>query len=503
MAVACGECSTLLVGERGLQVFEGGQGLRIGGRYGKHRRVPEEVPGLMNVLAGSRVVMVAAGGHSAVVTSKGDVVLWGYGLFGQLGRGLGVREVSARPVKLGKELFGNQAVLMVACGHLHTMIVTEHGRLFAFGHGVEGRLGLGDTNDRDMPVEVGAAHFGGVRIAYVAAGTFHSGAVTSEGRVYTWGSNMHGALGHVGDATLLLVPREIVGSFEGRKVVMLAAGGCFTMVLTTDGALWACGRGFEGQLGVGDSLGRLRPARVGAGTAFENAGVLSVHCGGWHAMAISEDGGLWSWGRSHRAQLGHNDFYERLVPERVAAERFGGEVKIVAAACGEQVHSAAITEDGTVYTWGGGYYDPEEPEPSDSEEEYPGDGTHCPTGLGHEDLQDKLVPALVDCRHFHGTRIGRCLQFSRIHAVAFAMGTHGRLGGGVAEGSGGRRKSRRLEGRGPVDESKESAIMLLAGEPGLVKMVAEMCQDWPEGPAGASEGLLRLLGGGGQKRHEK
>jgi len=52
--------------------------------------------------------------------------------------------------------------------------------LFAFGSGGLGQLGLGDRNNRLVPA-VGRSRFGGARIAYAAAGVFHSGAVTLEG----------------------------------------------------------------------------------------------------------------------------------------------------------------------------------------------------------------------------------------------------------------------------------------------------------------------------------
>jgi alpha-tubulin suppressor-like RCC1 family protein len=123
-----------------------------------------QVSGLAEVLAGARIVMVAAGcEHLAASTSEGEVLTWGAGYHGQLGHG--DRENRPRPVKLGRELFGGSAVAMVSCGYQHTMVVTALGRLFTFGAGNFGQLGHGDRNDQDVPVEVGAALFRGARIA--------------------------------------------------------------------------------------------------------------------------------------------------------------------------------------------------------------------------------------------------------------------------------------------------------------------------------------------------
>ena len=74
-----------------------------------------------------------------------------------------------------------------------------------------------------------------------------------------------------------------------------------------------------------------------------------------------------------------------------------------------------------------------------------------PGGLGHADLADRLVPTPVSPRLLGGARVGRCHGLAEEHALAFAMGTHARLGaatGGAAVG--GRRRSRRVQGKVPA-----------------------------------------------------
>jgi len=133
-----------------------------------------------------------------------------------------------------------------------------------------------------------------------------------------------------------------------------------------------------------------------------------------------------------------------------------------------------VSEDGGLFTWGAGVAL---------------DYVDAPSGLGHDDLDldDKLVPTLVVPVLLLGARIGRGLPLEPLLAVAFAMGTHRRLGAGEVAaagwGPGGRRKSRRAAGKEPAAEGEGagSGVMALAGEPGLVKMVVELCGDWPGG----------------------
>ncbi len=77
-----------------------------------------------------------------------------------------------------------------------------------------------------------------------------------------------------------------------------------------------------------------------------------------------------------------------------------------------------MTAGGALYTWG------------QAEAQYP--GSHFPgKGLGNDDLAlNKLVPTLVPGRLLGGARDGRCHELREELALASAMGTHERLGGG-------------------------------------------------------------------------
>jgi alpha-tubulin suppressor-like RCC1 family protein len=476
MAVACGYGHTLWMGGEGKKLFacgRGGYGQLGQGAYG-HRRAVGAVVGLAEALGDARVTMVAAGGdHSAASTTEGELLTWGCDDFGQLGRGNAGGGVVLG--KLGRLLFGGSAVTMVSCGGRHTIVLTEAGRIFTFGYAGHGQLGHGDRKNRTVPSEVKEFEGATSRFwpTFVAAGDSHSGAVTLEGCVFTWGSGEFGQLGHSNEEDQLL-PRKLASSFNA---VMLAAGGAHSVVVTTDGALWGWGWGEYGQLGLGTYADTRVPARVGGSGAFAQCKVVMAACGSCHTMAVTDDGGLWSWGYGAGGLLGHDNHRNCVVPVRVGSERFKGAI-IVTAACGVD-HSAAITGDGGLYTWGRGT-------------PYP--GSKEPTGLGHENLEDMLVPTLV---RPHGLYGECCHPLPRPHALAFAMGTHSRLGaGGLRLGGVEGRKVQREEGVELSEEGSRCLVFSLAGEPGLVQMVVGACKGWPRDSAEGTEGLVRLVGGG-------
>ena len=115
------------------------------------------------------------------------------------------------------------------------------------------------------------------------------------------------------------------------------------------------------------------------------------------------------------------------------------------------------------------------------------------------------MPMHIAPSSLKGARVGCCHDLPPMHALAFAMGTHSRLGSctaplAVAAGGSSQRRSQQQQGRAPAaaDKGKDCEYVAIPGE--LVQWVAKACVWWPEGRAGELEGAVRMLGGGMMKR---
>ena len=162
------------------------------------------------------------------------------------------------------------------------------------------------------------------------------------------------------------------------------------------------------------------------------------------------------------------------MPTRIEAQNFGN-TNIVSVTAG-YMHSSAVTADGAIYTWGSGQ------------------------GLGHGDEENTRVLTIVALHLLQGTCVGRCHSLPPMLALAFAMGTHPRLGSAAHADTvaGGSRKSRRQHGTEPgATDTMGCAYEDMPGE--LVHRVVETCMSWPEERAGELEGVVRLFGGGTMK----
>jgi hypothetical protein len=201
--------------------------------------------------------------------------------------------------------------------------------------------------------------------ASVSCGLFHT-AVLAGGRVFACGRGTGGRLG-LGDEASAHTPVALPGL--PADVHALALGGLHTLALTRSGALYACGFGGFGALGLGDYKPRFSPERVtpvwddgdagsnrGAGGA--SGGLASVAAGGAHSLGITASGQLWAWGRDEgdgrlgvpqaaRAEGGSP------TPLRVAlpAAAAGGALPLAAAAGG--FHTLLLLSDGAVLSFGG------------------------------------------------------------------------------------------------------------------------------------------------------
>ncbi|KVI02116.1 Regulator of chromosome condensation 1/beta-lactamase-inhibitor protein II [Cynara cardunculus var. scolymus] len=162
--------------------------------------------------------------------------------------------------------------------------------VMSFGDGTHGALGLpasitGIGSDAYEPTAISSLP---PDVCSIAAGHYHSLAVTSQGHLWSWGRNVEGQLGRgVGS------PRETWSRpqrVEGLSSVRSAfASGVVSAAIGLDGSLWVWGKSKRGQLGLGNGITEaVFPSRIEALAKEE----------------IIKDGKLFGWGYSADGRLG-------------------------------------------------------------------------------------------------------------------------------------------------------------------------------------------------------
>jgi alpha-tubulin suppressor-like RCC1 family protein len=352
----------------------------------------------------SPVTAIAAAARvSFAITDDGSLWAWGSNTKGQLGAGATTNSIS--PVKIGTDF------QTVSAGFGHSLALQKDGTLWAWGDNNSGQLGDGTTTNRDKPIHIGS---NSDTYKAVSAGLNFSLAIKSDGTLWAWGDNSFGQLG-IGSSTptYSTVPMQ-VGSDNDYMAV--SAGTGHALALKSDNSLWAWGDNFYGELGEGCSMdatsgtlcansnvpvavdsgsnygaiasgyyyslgirldGTLMtwgnnvqgkpanpavtdhfPTQIGTGFKPEMAALsaskFSVLGNGagyyYHSLALQNNGSLWAWGDNTFGQLGDNNPPTPVpTPEAILAS---SGYAFTAISAGDDDHSLAIKDDGTLWAWG-------------------------------------------------------------------------------------------------------------------------------------------------------
>jgi alpha-tubulin suppressor-like RCC1 family protein len=99
----------------------------------------------------------------------------------------------------------------------------------------------------------------------------------------------------------ILPINDIVLALEGNKINEIKSGKEHNIILTDQGLLYAFGKGNFGSLGLGGTVFSPGPQQI---TKLRNKKIVSVSCGMFHSLALSDIGDVYSWGRGFEGQLG-------------------------------------------------------------------------------------------------------------------------------------------------------------------------------------------------------
>ncbi len=237
------------------------------------------------------------------------------------------REVPDEP-ETGKPLVVEP---MLAAGDDHTCHLSGHGRVKCWGGNWSGKLGDGTQEDRTSPVEVTVL---GEAATAIAAGDYHTCAITASGTVRCWGSNENGQLGKLDGL--------------GAPVTLLTAAGSHTCALPASGQVTCWGDNTYGQLGDGTNSSRPEPRKAG-NLALAVAGIAA---GKSHTCAFNTNGTAHCWGMNMAGELGIGSTKSMSSSDSVFTDK-GEEISGIFPGDGR---TCAVLKTGEGLCWGSSMY---------------------------------------------------------------------------------------------------------------------------------------------------
>jgi alpha-tubulin suppressor-like RCC1 family protein len=326
------------------------------GQLGNNAITDSPIPTAVNatgVLAGKSITSVSVGSnHTIALSSDGRIAAWGYNGFGQLG--IGTTGDSLVPVNVTTTgVLSGKTVIAVAAGQFHNLALCTDGTLAAWGYNFYGQLGNGLTSDSSTPAAVSKTGvLTGKTIIAIAAGTYHSFALCSDGTLAAWGYNGNGELGN-GDTGFSPLPVAVdtTGVLAGKTIAAVFAGSFHNFALCRDGTLASWGYNGYGQLGDNSVNSRSVPVLVNASGALSGKTITAASAGYYHSLALCTDGTVASWGYNGNGELGDGSNNPSLIPVAVTATGVLSG-KTVASLSSGAVHNIATCTDGTLVAWG-------------------------------------------------------------------------------------------------------------------------------------------------------
>ena len=267
-------------------------GLNDKGQLGVKGELKVKYPSFNAAISRLDVASITGGSKSLfIVTTDGKVYSCGDSSNGRLGIGdMALPQMVTTP-RLITSLTNYVIKRVAVCsGGKHCLALTSDGKVFSWGDNTDGKLGQNNRVSSDTPKMIEA--FWGERIKEICCGTGHSAAINSQGALYTWGLGDYGRLGH-GDTQAQLKPKK-VKTLEFCRVAQIACGSrdAQMMALTEDGRVFTWGDGDFGKLGHGDSAAYLTPHLL---VSLTNTGVVQIGCGAQFSMALNDKGEVWTW----------------------------------------------------------------------------------------------------------------------------------------------------------------------------------------------------------------
>ena len=255
----------------------------------------------------SDVKAVAAGTfHTTALKNDGSVWTWGSNVYGQLGDGTTIDRSTPLLVSNLTD------VVDIAVGYFHTIALKTDGTVWTWGMNEYGQLGNGTRIDSYEPLQVN----GLTDVIAVDAAYFHTVVLKNDGTVWAWGRDSFGLLGITTTETCRYsnldcstTPLQVTSL---ASVTSIAVGKLHTVALKNDGTVWAWGGNYQGKLGDGTTIDSFTPVQVcDAGEIAPCSSYLTdvtaIAAGDGHTIVLKSDGTVWAWGYNNSGQLGNGN----------------------------------------------------------------------------------------------------------------------------------------------------------------------------------------------------
>ena len=329
----------VLTNSGALYSFGNGNFGALGSGNTSNQSTPYHVNHSESVLVSQDLCSVSTGSYysSYCLTRSGTVFAFGSNSFGQLGLG------STTDMLIPTEVtaLSSEVIVKVVAGHQHTCFLTSEGKLWSVGKNSDGQLGNGTNTDSSTVISLhqSGSVLENVFLIDVLCGERSIVALTSTG-LYCWGFGAMGNLG-LGNQLSYNVPQVLSVGFTAE---FISGVGHSLFAGDDTGSLHATGYNYFGELGLGDTTFRTTFTNM---TTSLSGNVVGVSSRNNSTLMLTSTGAVYGCGRNHNNQLAPGSTDNRIVPTLISSSEFGGDTATQVATGGYS--SYVLTSAGNLY----------------------------------------------------------------------------------------------------------------------------------------------------------
>jgi len=242
----------------------------------------------------------------------------------------------------------------IIIGNFFCVILTTQGKIYTFGSNERGTLGYYTNNINDPSIKPNMIKKfyntgyqlikSNLKFVDISCGHNHILALTKNGNVFVWGDNSNGQLGFETSQNLPLFEPRMLNNQKYKKI---SCGGNISTLIDFNNQVFVSGDNTFGQIGI------INDKSINYLTYNNISNIIQIICGGYHTIFLTSDFKIFACGDNQYGQLCYytDNINNNFIPTEITNFNGKSDVKVKNVFCG-LFNTFVLTDDNILFSCG-------------------------------------------------------------------------------------------------------------------------------------------------------